>query len=64
MSPLGSCTLSRRPLAAEAKLLPQFVRAGWVCVSVAVLPLLSPNPVLGSRYYQLHVIMMNSGFIL
>lgn len=35
---------SRRPVAAEAKPLLQLVRATWVCVSVAVLPL--PSPIL------------------
>lgn len=52
------------PVTAEAKPLPQLVRASWVCVLVAVLPLLSPNLVLGSRYYQIHIVMMNGGFIL
>lgn len=62
-SPSESCLHSQRPDTAEAKPHPQLVRAGRVCVSAVVLPLLSPNQVLRNRHYRLHVIMMNSGFI-
>lgn len=44
LSPPGSYMGSRRPVAAKAKPLLQLVRASWVCVSVAVLPL--PSPIL------------------
>lgn len=50
-SPPGSWLHSRRPDPAEAKPLPHLVRAGTICVWVAVLPLLSPNRVLRNRHY-------------